>query len=48
MKRGWAETTIPSAILPSLTPIWEVVVALGLLAAFAFRREDEQASYSAP
>ena len=30
------------------TPIWVVVVALGLLAAFAFRREDEQASYSAP
>ena len=48
VKRGWADTTIPSAILPSLTPIWGVVVALGLLATFAFRREDEQASYSAP
>ena len=47
VKRGWAETTIPSAIVPSLTPIWAVVAALGLLAALAFRHEDRQASYSA-
>jgi hypothetical protein len=48
VKRGWAETTIPSAIVPSLTPIWAVVAALGILAALAFRREDRHASYSAP
>ena len=48
VKRGWAETTIPSAIVPSPTPIWAVVAALGLLAALAFRHEDRQASYSAP
>jgi hypothetical protein len=48
VKRGWADATIPSAILPSFTPIWAVVVALGVLAAFAFRHEDRDASYSAP
>ena len=48
VKRGWTETTIPSAIVPSLTPIWAVVAALGILAALAFRREDGQTSYSAP
>jgi hypothetical protein len=48
VKRGWADTTIPSAIVPSLTPIWAVVAALGIVAALAFRREDRQASYSAP
>jgi len=48
VKRGWVETTIPSAIVPSLTPIWAVVAALGVLAALAFRHEDRQASYSAP
>jgi len=47
-KRGWTETSIPSAILPSLTPIWLVVVAAGVLATLALRREDTQASYSAP
>jgi hypothetical protein len=48
VKRGWAETTIPSAIVPSPAPIWAVVLALGLLAALAFRHEDRQTSYSAP
>jgi hypothetical protein len=47
-KRGWTDAHIPSAILPSLTPVWIVVVALGVLAAVAFLREQEQASYSAP
>jgi hypothetical protein len=46
-KRGWTETSIPSAILPSPTPIWLVVVAAGVLVTLALRRED-QASYSAP
>jgi hypothetical protein len=46
-KRGWTDVSIPSAILPSFTPIWLVVVVLGVVAAYAFRREDGQASYSA-
>ena len=48
VKRDWTDASIPSAILPSLTPIWLVVVALGLVATFALRREDSRASYSAP
>jgi hypothetical protein len=47
-KRGSTDASIPSAILPSLTPIWLVVVALAVVATFALRREDERASYSAP
>jgi hypothetical protein len=47
-KRGWTDTTIPSAIVPSLTPIWLVVAALGVAAAVAFRWEDRHTSYSAP
>jgi hypothetical protein len=48
VKRGWTGTGIPSAILPSLTPIWFVVIALAVVATLALRREDEHASYSAP
>ena len=48
VKRGWAETTIPSAIVPSLTGIWLVVVGLAVVATLALRREDRRASYSAP
>ena len=47
-KRGWTDASIPSAILPSLSPVWLVVVALGVVAALALRREDERAAYSAP
>ncbi len=47
-KRGWTETTLPSAIVPSLTPIWVVVIALGVVATLALRHEDGRASYSAP
>lgn len=46
-KRGWTETSIPSALLPSLTPIWLVVVALAVTATLALRREERRASYSA-
>jgi len=48
VKRGWTETTIPSAIVPSLTGIWLVVVGLAVVATLALRREDRRASYSAP
>jgi hypothetical protein len=47
VKRGWIDSTIPSALLPSLTPIWLVVVALAAVLAIVLLREDEQ-SYSAP
>lgn len=47
-KRGWTETSIPSAILPSLTPIWLIVIALATVAALALRREDTRTSYSSP
>ena len=38
---------IPSALLPSLTPIWLVVIALAVVATLALRREERRASYSA-
>ena len=47
-KRGWTDVSIPSALLPALKPIWLVVIALGVLATLALRREERQASYSAP
>jgi TRAP-type C4-dicarboxylate transport system permease small subunit len=45
-KRGWTDTSIPSAILPSAKPIWLVVVALAVAGTIALLRE--QKSYSAP
>lgn len=47
-KRGWTDSSIPSAILPSLTPIWLVVGLLAVIATFALLREDKRPSYSAP
>jgi len=47
VKRGWTDASIPSALLPSLTPIWLVVVGLAVVATAALRREQRQASYSA-
>jgi hypothetical protein len=47
VKRGWIDSSIPSALLPSLTPIWLVVVALGAVFAIVLLREGEP-SYSAP
>jgi hypothetical protein len=46
-KRGWTDASIPSALLPSLTPIWLVVIGLGVIVMLAFRWEDEHPSYSA-
>lgn len=46
-KRGSTETSIPSALLPSLTPIWLVVIALAVVATLALRWEESRASYSA-
>ena len=48
VKRGWSETAIPSAIVPSLTAIWLVVAGLAVVATLALRRENRHASYSAP
>ena len=47
MKRGWTDTSIPSAILPGARPIWLVIVALALLATMTLLRETKSASYSA-
>ena len=47
VKRGWVDTSIPSAILPGLKPIWLVVVVLAVIATLAFLREARSASYSA-
>jgi hypothetical protein len=47
-KRGWAEASIPSAILPSANPIWLVVIALAVLATIGLLYEDKRAAYSAP
>jgi hypothetical protein len=46
VKRGWTESSIPSALLPSLRPIWLVVVALAVLAMLALLRETRSPSYS--
>ena len=48
VKRGWTDTSIPSAILPSAKPIWLVVIGLAVLASVVLLREDKRASYSAP
>jgi hypothetical protein len=45
-KRGWTDASIPSALLPSFSGVWLVVVALAVVATFALRREAGQASYS--
>jgi hypothetical protein len=47
VKRGWTDTTIPSAIVPGPRPIWAVVLALGALCAVALLRERKRTSYSA-
>jgi hypothetical protein len=48
VKRGWTEEGIPSALLPGLTPIWAVVLGVGVVSALAFLREPKRTSYSAP
>jgi hypothetical protein len=47
VQRGWTDWSIPSAILPSAKPIWLVVVALAVVAAFVLLREEKRTSYSA-
>jgi hypothetical protein len=44
-KRGSTDLSIPSALLPGMTPIWGVILALGVLATVVLLREDK--SYSA-
>lgn len=47
VKRGWVHWQIPSALLPRLTPIWLVVLAIAAATAFALRHEllrDRQAA----
>jgi hypothetical protein len=46
LKRGWTDASIPSAILPSATPIWLVVAVVAVAATIALLREEK--SYSAP
>lgn len=48
VKRGWVETGIPSALVPAAKPIWLVVIAFAVIAAYVLLREDKAASYSAP
>jgi hypothetical protein len=47
VKRGWTDSSIPSAILPSAKPIWLVVVTLAVATAFVLLRENQRTSYSA-
>ena len=47
VKRGWTDSSIPSAILPSAKPIWLVVVALAVATAVVLLRENKRTSYSA-
>ena len=46
VKRGWTDEGIPSALLPSVSPIWGVVLALAAASTLVLLRE--QRSYSAP
>ena len=45
VKRGWTDAGIPSALLPGVTPIWAVVVALAVASTLVLLREEK--SYSA-
>jgi hypothetical protein len=47
VKRGWTDSSIPSAILPSAKPIWLVVVTLAAATAVVLLRENKRTSYSA-
>ena len=48
VKRGWTDARIPSAILPSASPIWIVIATLAALSTVVLLREDKRPSYSAP
>jgi hypothetical protein len=48
VKRGWTDEGIPSALLPGVRPIWAVVIALAIIAAWAVFREGKRTSYSDP
>ncbi len=39
VKRGWAEWKIPSALHPTLSPVWLVILAVAACVAIALRRE---------
>jgi hypothetical protein len=45
VKRGWTDAGIPSALLPGVTRIWAVVVALAVATTLVLLREEK--SYSA-
>lgn len=47
VKRGWTSSGIPSAILPTISPIWGVIVGLAILFTFVLLREEKRTSYSA-
>jgi hypothetical protein len=47
MKRGWTDSSIPSALLPGARPIWLVIVGLAVFATLMLLRETKSASYSA-
>lgn len=46
VKRGWLDHSIPSAILPSASPVWLVVVALAVVSTLVLLSEDGRAAYS--
>jgi hypothetical protein len=51
VKRGWTDTSIPSALLPGARPIWAVLLLLAAAATLVFLREDRvapRAAYSSP
>lgn len=47
VKRGWTDASIPSALLPRLTPIWAVVLGLAFVGGLVLLQEDKRTSYSA-
>jgi hypothetical protein len=48
VKRGWTDASIPSALLPGVTPVWGVLVGLAVMSTAVLLREPRRTSYSAP
>jgi hypothetical protein len=47
VKRGWTDTTIPSALLPGARPIWAVILLLAAASTVVMLREEPTASRAA-
>jgi hypothetical protein len=48
VKRGWAEWQVPSALKPSVTPVWLVVLAVAVVVGLVLRHETEHTAPRTP